>query len=327
MTGKTATRRRFVGAGTAAIAATLLPVRPRAEAYPERPISYVVPFPPGATNDSSGRIVAHKLGEKLGQTVVVDNKSGGGGSIGAEFVAKSKPDGHTLLNASTGNLTIAPHLVRTGYEPFRDFKPVGYIGASRSVFAIHPSLPVKTLQDLIDYARANPGKLNFGSAGNGSGGHLAGEYLKLRANIDMVHVPYRGSAPAAKDATAGLIQLMIDPITAPLVRSGQLRGLAVSGNDLRDDLPGVPSIAEAGIPDWELSSGFVAVAPAGTPAPVLARLNEVFGEILSDGPTIASLNAIGLRPLVLPPDEIVASLKKESETNRRIIEAAKITAE
>lgn len=327
MTASKATRRHLLGAGAAAIATAALPFQLRAETYPGRPITYVVPFPPGATNDNSGRIIARKLGEKLGQTVLVDNKSGGGGSIGAEFVAKSKPDGHTLLNASTGNLTIAPHLVRAGYEPFRDFRPVGYVGASRSVFAIHPSLPVKTLQELIVYARDNPGKLNFGSAGNGSGGHLAGEYLKLRANIDMVHVPYRGSAAAAKDATAGLVQLMIDPITAPLVRSGQLRGLAVSGNDLRDDLPGVPSIAEAGIPDWELSSGFVAVAPAATPAPVLARLNEVFAEILSDPPTIASLNAIGLRPLVLTPDEIVASLKKESDTNRRIIEAAKITAD
>lgn len=327
MTASTVTRRHLLGVGGAAIATTALPLQLRAEAYPGRPISYVVPFPPGATNDNSGRIVARKLGEKLGQTIVVDNKSGGGGSIGADFVAKSKPDGHTLLNASTGNLTIAPHLVRTGYEPFRDFKPVGYVGASRSVFAIHPSLPVKTLQELIAYAKENPGKLNFGSAGNGSGGHLAGEYLKLRTGIDMVHVPYRGSAAAAKDATAGLVQVVIDPITAPLVRSGQLRGLAVSGNDLRDDLPGVPSVADAGIPDWELSSGFVAVAPAATPASVLARLNEVFAEILSDPPTIASLNAIGLRPLVLTPDQIAASLKKESDTNRRIIEAAKITAD
>jgi tripartite-type tricarboxylate transporter receptor subunit TctC len=327
MTGSKATRRHFLGAGAAAIATTALPLQLHAEAYPGRPISYVVPFPPGATNDNSGRIIARKLGEKLGQTIVVDNKSGGGGSIGAEFVAKSKPDGHTLLNASTGNLTIAPHLVRTGYEPFRDFKPVGYVGASRSVFAIHPSVPATTLQELIAYAKANPGKLNFGSAGNGSGGHLAGEYLKLRTGIDMVHVPYRGSAAAAKDAIAGLVQVVIDPITAPLVRSGQLRGLAVSGNDLRDDLPGVPGIAEAGIPDWELSSGFVAVAPAATPAPVLARLNEVFAEILSDAPTTASLNAIGLRPLVLTPDQIVVSLKKESDTNRRIIEAAKITAD
>lgn len=326
MTGSKATRRQFLGAG-AAIATTALPFQLRAEAYPGRPISYVVPFPPGATNDNSGRIVARKLGEKLGQTIIIDNKSGGGGSIGAEFVAKSKPDGHTLLNASTGNLTIAPHLVRTGYEPFRDFKPVGYIGASRSVFAIHPSVPANTLQELIAFAKANPGKLNFGSAGNGSGGHLAGEYLKLRAGIDMVHVPYRGSAAAAKDATAGLVQLVIDPITAPLVRSGQLRGLAVSGNDLRDDLPGVPSIADAGISDWELSSGFVAVAPSATPAPVLARLSEVFADILSDAPTIASLNAIGLRPLVLTPDEIVVRLRKESDTNQRIIQAANITAD
>ena len=180
MTGSTATRRRFLGAGAAAIATTALPFQLRADAYPGRPISYVVPFPPGATNDNSGRIVARKLGEKLGQTIVVDNKSGGGGSIGAEFVAKSKPDGHTLLNASTGNLTIAPHLVRTGYEPFRDFRPVA-MSAHRAPFC-DPPLPAREDAAGADrLRRENPGKLNFGSAGNGSGGHLAGEYLKLRA--------------------------------------------------------------------------------------------------------------------------------------------------
>lgn len=326
MTHIATTRRRLLGGAGTALAALALPAGLRAETFPSRPVSYVVPFPPGATNDSSGRVVAHKLGEKLGQTVIVDNKSGGGGSIGAEFVAKARPDGHTLLNASTGNLTIAPHLVRTGYDPFRDFRPVGYIGASRSVFAVHPDVPAATLQELIAYARANPGKLNFGSAGNGSGGHLAGEYLKLRTGIDMVHVPYRGSAAAAKDATAGLIQILIDPIAAPLVRSGHLRGLAVSGNDLREDLPGVPGIAEAGLPDWEPSGGFVAVAPSATPAAVLARLEAVFGEILSDPPTVAALNAIGLKPLVLTPDRIVERLRQESDTNRRIIEAASITA-
>jgi tripartite-type tricarboxylate transporter receptor subunit TctC len=319
-------RRRFLG-GSLATATLTLPFGLHAEAYPSRPVSYVVPFPPGATNDNAARIVARRLGEKLGQTVMIDNKSGGGGLIGAEFVAKSKPDGHTLLNASTGNLTIAPHLMRTGYDPFRDFKPVGYIGVSRSVFAIHPSVPAQSLQELVALAKANPGKLNFGSAGNGSGGHLAGEYLKLRTGIDMVHVPYRGSAAAAKDAVAGLVQVIIDPITAPLVRAGHLRGLAVSGNDLRDDLPGIPGIAEAGYPDWELAGGFVAVAPSATPAPVLARLNEVFAEILAEEATVKALNAIGLKPLVLDPAAITARLQAESDTNARIVKAASITAD
>lgn len=326
MTIRSTTRRAILAGGAAT--ALALPFQSRAEAaYPTRLISYVVPFPPGATNDNSARIVARRLGEKLGQTIVIDNKSGGGGSIGAEFVAKARPDGYTLLNASTGNLTIVPHLIRTGYDPFRDFTPVGYVGLSRSVFAIHPAVPAQTLQDLVAYAKANPGKLNFGSAGNGSGGHLAGEYLKLRTGIDMVHVPYRGSAAAAKDAAAGLIQVIIDPISAPLVRSGHLRGLAISGNDLRDDLPGVPSIAEAGFPDWELSGGFVAVAPSATPAPVLSRLNEAFADILADEATVTALNAVGLKPLVLGPDEIVVRLKAESDTNGRIIKAAGITAD
>lgn len=317
--------RRFVL--TSALALSVLGGPAFAETYPAKPITYVVPFPPGATNDNSARIIVRKLSEKLGQPVVIENKPGGGGSLGADFVAKAKPDGYTLLNASSGNLTIAPHLIKTGYDPFRDLAPVGYVGDSRSVFAIHPSVPAKTLPELIAYAKANPGKLNFSSAGNGSGGHMAGEYLKLRTGIDIVHVPYRGSAAAANDAVAGLVQILIDPITAPFVRSGQLRGLAVSGNDLRDDLPGVPGIAEAGFPYWALRGGFVALAPAATPAPILARLNQAFAEILVDPDTVKALNAIGLVPRVLKPEEITERLKKESATNAEIIKTANIKAD
>ena len=297
----------------------------RLAAADARPINYVVPFPPGATNDNSARIVVPKLSEALGTSIIVDNKAGGGGSIGADFVAKAQPDGRTLLNASTGNLTIVPQLIQTGYDPFRDFTPIALIGESRSVFAVHPALPVKTLGELLEYARQHPGELNFGSAGNGSGGHLAGEYLKLRTGIDMQHVPYRGSAPAANDTIAGRIHLMIDPITATYVRSGQLRGLAVAGNDLRDDLPGVPTIAEAGLPDWEIQGGFVAVAPAATAGPVLARLHTAFARVLSDEATVRALNGIGLAPRLLTPDQIVARLRKESDINGRIIGQAKIT--
>ncbi len=311
-------RRAFLGAAAA------LPFAGPASADP-RPISYVVPFTPGATNDNSARIVAPRLSEVLGTPVVVDNKAGGGGSIGADFVAKAQPDGRTLLNASTGNLTIVPQLIQTGYDPFRDFTPLALIGESRAVFAVHPSLPVRTLGELIDYARKHPGALNFGSAGNGSGGHLAGEYLKLRAGIDMQHVPYRGSAPAANDAIAGRIQVMIDPITATYVRSGRLRGLAVAGNDLREDLPGVPTIAEAGMPDWEIQGGFVAVAPASTPGPVLARLHTAFARVLSDEATVRALNGIGLAPRLLTPDQIVARLRHESGINGRIIAQARIS--
>ena len=311
-------RRALLGAVAA------LPFARIASADP-RPLNYVVPFPPGATNDNSARIVAPKLAEALGTTVIVDNKAGGGGSIGADHVAKAAPDGRTLLNASTGNLTIVPQLIQTGYDPFRDFTPLALIGESRSIFAVHPSLPVKTLAEFVAYARAHPGELNFGSAGNGSGGHLAGEYLKLRTGIDMQHVPYRGSAPAVQDTIAGRIQVMIDPITATYVRSGQLRGLAVAGNDLRDDLPGVPSIAEAGFADWEIQGGFVAAAPAATPGPVLARLHTAFARVLSDGATVRALNGIGLTPRLLTPDQIVARLRRESEINGRIIAQAKIS--
>ncbi|MBV9834548.1 MAG: tripartite tricarboxylate transporter substrate binding protein [Alphaproteobacteria bacterium] len=311
-------RRALIGATAA------LPFA-RIAAADARPISYVVPFTPGATNDNSARIVASRLAEALVTSVIVDNKAGGGGSIGADFVAKAAADGRTLLNASTGNLTIVPQLIQTGYDPFRDFTPLALIGESRSVFAVYPALPVSTLGELIDYARKHPGELNFGSAGNGSGGHLAGEYLKLRTGIDIQHVPYRGSAPAAQDLIAGRIHLMIDPIAATYVRSGRLRGLAVAGNDLRDDLPGVPSIAEAGLPDWEVQGGFVAVAPAATPGPMLARLYTAFARVLTDEATVRQLNSIGLAPRLLSSEQILARLRHESETNGRIIGQAKIS--
>jgi len=310
---------------TAAFGALALSDRSRAAGiYPSKRITYVVPYPPGATNDNSARIIARKLSDKLGQPIIIENKAGAGGTIGAEYVAKSAPDGYTLLNTSSGNLSTAPQLVRVGFDPFNDLVPAGFVGASRSVIAVHPSVRATTLPELIAHARANPGKLNFGSAGNGTAGHIAGEYLKLRSGIDMVHVPYRGSAAAANDLIAGLIQIVIDPITAPYIRAGNARGLAFYGIESSDDLPGVPTIAEAGFPDWELSSFFFTSAPAGVPPDVIDTLNKALREIAVEPETVKALQGLGLEPRPLGPDAVARLLRTEYEVNRRVIVAAKI---
>jgi tripartite-type tricarboxylate transporter receptor subunit TctC len=317
-------RRRVLAAG-AALATTSVPLPATATpVYPSRPIQYVVPYPPGATNDNSARIVARKLSERLGQPVIIENRAGGGGTLGADYVAKANPDGYTLLNTSSGNLSTAPQLVRTAFDPFRDLAPVGYVGASRSVIAVNLSLPVRTLPELIEYARRNPGKLNFGSAGHGTAGHIAGEYLKIRTGIDIVHVPYRGSAPAANDLMAGLIHIFIDPLGATFVRAGKVRGLAFYGIHTSEDLPGVPSIAETGFPDWELSSFFFTSAPAGTPREIIEKLNEMLRGMAVDPQAANALRGLGLEPQALRPEEVAHLLRAEYDVNKRVIEAAKI---
>ena len=319
--------RAFRTAIVTALATLSIPLCVSAAEYPSKAITYIVPYTPGATNDNSARIIAQKLSQKFGQPVVIENKPGAGGTIGADFVAKAAPDGYTLLNASSGNLTTAPQLIKTGFDPFKDLTPVGYIGDSRSVIAVHPDVPAKTLQEFIAYAKANPGKLNFGSAGNGSAGHIAGEYLKKRTGIDMVHVPYRGSAPAVSDVVAGLLQVMIDPVTASYVRAGKLRGLAFTGVETSEDLPGVPPIAQAGFPDWELSSSFLTVAPAATPKEIVATLNKAMIEIAGDPEAVKALRSLGVEPRPLTPEEITARLRKEAEVNGRIIKEANIKAD
>ena len=299
----------------------------RGAEYPSKPITTIVPYPPGATNDNSARIIAQKLSQKLGQPVVIENKAGAGGTLGADYVAKAAPDGYTLLNASSGNLSTAPQLIKTSYDPFSDLVPVGFIGSSRSVIAVHPSVPVKTLQELVTYAKANPGKLNFGSAGNGTAGHIAGEYLKLNTGIDMVHVPYRGSAAAVNDTVAGLVQLLFDPIAATYVKAGRLRGLAYYGADTAEDLPGVQRIDAAGFPEWELSSFFFTAAPARTPAEIVAKLSAALKDIAVDPDAVKALKAIGVEPRPLAPDEIATRLRHEHDVNGRVIKTARVKAD
>src|SRR4051794_25908689 len=292
-------RRLLLGAGLAA------PFVARAQGFPDRPIRYVSPFPPGATNDNVSRVMTRALGPRLGVPVVVENKAGAGGAVGARLVAEAKPDGHTLLNASAGNLTIAPHLSAVGYDPLRDLVPIASAGEAYSLVAVHPSVPVQTLPELIAFARRRPGFLNCSSAGIGSAGHLRGALLADEGRFEGVHVPFPGSAPAANSVVAGDCHLIIDPIAAPHVQSGRLRALATLGPERWDAFPDLPTAGELGIGrEWPGSGWFGLFAPGGTPEPVIARLNRDFNDSLEEAEVAAALRRFGLKPEPLSSTEL-----------------------
>jgi tripartite-type tricarboxylate transporter receptor subunit TctC len=320
-------RRRLTGASLAgaALAATY-PARSWAQSFPARQIHYISPYPPGGTNDLVARVVGRKLAAKFAQPVVVDNRGGAGGTIGTHFVVQAPADGYTVLNASSGNLSSAPQVIGAPYDPLNDLIPVGFLGHIRFVFAVHPSVPATTLAEFIDYAKKNPRKINYGTAGNGTGGHIAGEYLRLRTGIDIVHVPYRGSAPALNDAVAGHVQLVLDPLAAQHVRAGKLRALAYSGASSSPDLPGVPGIEAAGLPKWEATNFYLAAVPAKTPPAIVEQLHRSFTELAHDAETVAELKLLGveIQPLDMP--RIAALLRSEIEVNDRVIKAAGIVA-
>ena len=273
----------------------------RAQTYPNRNITLVVPFPPGGSTSIVGRVVADKMSQLLGQSIVVDNRGGAGGTIGTKAVAKSEPDGYTLLAGYTGTLAIGPSLYRNaGYDPRKDFEPIGSIGCSPSSLVVHPSFPAKTVAELIAYAKANPGKVNFGSAGGGTVGHITGEYFAHATGIQLVHIPYKGTGPALSDLLGGHIPMSFSPIatTSGNVKAGLLRGLAVTSVHRNTLLPDVPTMIEAGVPGFDASLCYGLVAPAGTPRPVIDRLNrelraalasdEVKRQLELDGTEIAS---------------------------------------
>ncbi|HEY4251471.1 MAG TPA: tripartite tricarboxylate transporter substrate binding protein [Roseomonas sp.] len=301
------TRRALLGAFLAA------PAIARAQdIFPSRPIRYVCPFPPGATNDNVSRTMSRALQTRLGQPVVVENRAGAGGGVGARFVAESRPDGHTLLNASAGNLTIVPHLSPVGYDPLRSFAPVAYAGEAYSIIALHPSVPARTLPELFAYARANPGRLNYASAGIGSAGHLRGALLMDAAGAEAVHVPFPGSAAATNSVMAGDCHLIIDPIAAPQAVAGRLRGIATTGEDRWDMFPGLTTLTELGIgDDWPSGGWFGLFAPAGTPPEIVATLNSAFNASLAEPEVAAALHRFGLRPAQLAPDAVAARVASD----------------
>jgi len=275
-----------------------------AQSYPARSVRLVVPFPPGGTADTLGRIVAIKLGESLGQNFVIENRPGAGGLIGSELASKAAPDGYTLLVSGIASHAIAPALAaKPPFDPNRDFTHIALFGGPPSVFAVHPSLPAKDLKAYVALARARPHELSYGSPGNGTQGHLMAELFRQRAKIDIVHVPYRGAALAVTDAVAGHIHGVSTTVTtaSAQIRAGRMRALALSSTERLPDYPGVPTFRESGYPDVVGTVWFSLSAPAGVPAEIVSRLNGEVRRILQLQDVRDRLRGDGIAPNQLDP--------------------------
>jgi tripartite-type tricarboxylate transporter receptor subunit TctC len=294
----------------------------QAPAYPSRPIRLVVPFPPGGATDILARDVAQKLTEAWGQSVVVDNRPGAGGNIGSELVAKAPPDGYTLLMGTVGTHAINASLyAKMPYDHIRDFAPVILVAGVPNVLVVNPALPVNTVAELIAYAKANPGKLNFASSGNGTSIHLSGELFKVMAGVQMTHVPYKGSAPAVADLISGQVQLMFDnlPPSLPQIKAGKLRALAVTSSTRAPALPDVPTMAEAGLPGFEASSWFGVLAPAGTPPAIVAKLNAEIARWLATPEAKERLSKQGADAAGGSPEDFVKHIAAETTKWAKVV--------
>ena len=300
-----------------------------AQSYPAKPIKIVVAYPAGGPNDLSARTVGQKLTEALGQPVVVDNRAGAAGNIGSQFVAKSPPDGYTLLNGASA-LTIAPAITKNlGYDVARDFAPISLTAISAFVLAVHPSVPANSIKELIALARARPRQLTYASSGVGAPPHLAGEMLKGMARIEVLHVPYKGVGQSISDLVGGQIDMMFTspPNALPQVKAGRLKALAVSTAKRSALLPDVPTISESGVPGFEIGTWFGLLAPADTPAAIVSRLNAAVVAIVSTPEFREKLSAQGMDAVSSTPEQFAAHIRSELAKFAKIVQAAKIPAE
>ncbi len=325
------TPRKFINrvARAASLALALTTALACAQGYPVRPIRLIVPFPAGGPNDIIGRIVAQKLTDVLGQQTIVDNRAGAGGTIGTTLVAKSPPDGYTLLSGGMGNLVMNPIIEKVPYDTLRDFVPVILVASAPNVLVVHPSLPVKDVKGLIALARSHPGQLNYGSGGIGSTPHLSGALFNSMAKVNAVHVPYKGNAPAITDLLGGRVQLAFlgIPPVQPHVAGGKLRALAVTSVQRSKAMPQVPTVAESGLPGYELSPWYGVLAPAGTPAEVVTLLNAAIAKFMRTPDMAEKLAAIGAEPETTTPEEYSARIRADTVKWTKVIRDAKLTAE
>jgi len=299
-----------------------------AQAFPDRPITLVVPNPPGGLVDTSARLLSEPLARVIGQPIIVDNKPGASGNTAYQYVAKAKPDGYTLLISYSGYHVGNPALFdKLPWDPVKDFSPVALLTVSTNVIAVHPSVPVNNLKEFIAYAKANPGKLNYASQGNGSVSHIGTEIFKQTTGVEMVHVPYKGSGPAIQDVLAGQVQVFIStpPSLMQHVQSGKLKGLAVTGKNRHPGMPNVPTTAEAGLPSFQLESWVALYAPAGTPVPVINKLSDAVKQSLALPEVKDRSDAAGVELRYLNPAQMDALLKKELPYWSKAIKAANIT--
>ena len=300
---------------TALIAAVSAGAAPAAaQTYPSRPITLVVPFPPGGSATIIARIIADKMSEGLGQQIVVDNRGGAGGSIAARQVAKSAPDGATLLLAFTGTLAVSPLIfANVGYDPRKDFAGIGLIGMAPSVLAVHPSVPARSVADLVGIAKAEPGKIQYGSPGIGTTNHLAGELLAAMTGIRITHIPYKGTGPAITDLLGSHIAMMFAPIPAAHgnVSAGALRALGVTSLKRSSLWPDIPTVAETGLPGFEVVQRSALLAPAGTPRTIIERLNKELNAVLATDEVRRRLAVEGGEPVPGAPEEYAADIDRE----------------
>jgi tripartite-type tricarboxylate transporter receptor subunit TctC len=300
-----------------------------AQAWPTKPIRFIVPYPPGGTSDILARTIGQKLGDALGQTIVVENKPGANGNVGADFVAKAAPDGYTFLLADIGAIAISPSVYLTlAFDPTKDFSPVTMVAYSPHILAVHPSVPAQSVADLIALAKAKPGKLNYAASSTGSAPHLAGVEFAARSGIDWAYIPYKGGAQAITDVVGGQADVLFNGMLAtyPHVKSGKLRILAVSSANRVSSIPDVPTVAESGLPGFETGSWQGILAPPGTPRDIVARLGGEVGKILQTPEMKEKLAAQGAEVRLMSPDDFAAFIRREKDRWAKVVKDAGIKA-
>ncbi|WP_020653103.1 Bug family tripartite tricarboxylate transporter substrate binding protein [Massilia niastensis] len=298
--------------------------------YPSMPVKIVVPFAPGGGTDVIARVIAQSLSKRLGQPVIVDNRPGAGGSLGASLVANSKADGYTLLLGSNGPISINPSLYRKlSYSPTRDFVPVANIASVPFLIVAHPSLPANNIAELVKLARKTPGAITYASPGNGTTNHLVGAMIEAMAGVDMLHVPYKGAAAAANDVIGGQVDIMSGDANTllPMVKSGKLKALAVTGSHRSDVLPNVPTVAESGLPQFDATGWFGLFAPRATPAAITAKLNREVNEVLKDEGVKQRIHALGGVVNGGTPEKFLEMTTDESRKWAKLISDRKIPVE
>jgi tripartite-type tricarboxylate transporter receptor subunit TctC len=314
--------RNISRSAAALLAALVLPSIVLAQAYPDKPIRVIVPVPAGGTPDIVARMVSPGLSALLGQQLVIDNRGGAGGLIGAETAAKAIPDGYTLFFSSPGSLTILPHVQKhVNYDTLRDFAPVGQVASGPFLLITHPSVPVKSVKELLALAKAEPGKLNYASAGNGAANHLAMELFKSMAGVNLTHVPYKGAPQAVTDLIGGSVNLMFNSIPPALqhIKAGRLRMLGVSSAKRSPQLPDAPTVSEAGVPGYESITWFGLLAPAKTPPAIIARLHAELVKVVRAPEMRAQLEIQGYDAVGGSPAEFAAFIRAESEKYAKVV--------
>jgi tripartite-type tricarboxylate transporter receptor subunit TctC len=305
----------------------LFPMTALAQQYPSKPVRLVLPYPPGGGSDTIARPLAQRLGEALGQQVVVENRGGAGGNIGMEHAARSAPDGYTMVFALTAQLAVNVSLFRKlPYDPVKDFDPITLLATGPYILVVHPSLPVKSVKELIALARARPGDLVYASSGNGSGGHLAAELMNSMARVKMLHVPYKGGGPALVDLLAGNVQILFSTYAAgrPHIQSGRVRALAVSTAKRPAAIPDMPTMAESGLPGYDSGVWYAFLAPAGTPRDVIARLNAEILRAMKHPDYVKLLFNGAIDPVGSSPEELGRFIRSEIDKYAKVVKDAGI---